>query len=684
MNYFLFSEKVGTIKIFRLCLLLFWVFLWPDGLSFSQHYGKPSRELPGDLMIQNYLAVESKKLHKSFHAEVRNFKDWDQLRPEYGQQYLYMLGLDPLPKKTPLKVRVTGIIKGDGFVVEKLHYQSRPGLYVTANLYRPADPTLKGRMPAVLYLCGHTGNGRNGNKTSYQSHGIWFARHGYICLIVDSLQLGEITGIHHGTYSKQQWWWHSRGYTPAGVETWNAIRGIDYLFSRSDVDSSRLAVTGISGGGAVTFWVAAADERVRVAVPVSAMADLPSYVSDFFINGHCDCMFFYNTFLWPWTRIGGLIAPRALLFINSDADPIFPMNANERVINRLERHYSLFGLGDEVQNVVSIGRHRYRKDIRQAVFRFINTHLQGNPARVVDSEKDLVIQKGLQQKFPIEPQSLRVFPKDSDIPTNQINTSIDHLFVPMAKLSGSIHGSFTDWRTKLLTSIKDFSFPHFPVRVPPATFIQKKIPNQIWLKTESEIKVPLWTKRFSVKSDKLTRLLLWVNTNGQEKFPTKITFQDFDQIYVMQPRGAGLTRWSVTNPPNFVKRAHALLGRTSDSGKIWDIIAVARYLNKQYDNKVAIFLGGESSAAVLVAYAALLENEIEGTFHYRPFLTHMDSKAPQLLNILRTCDIPEIIGLLAPRPVAIMGISGHKLKRVKRLFHLAGAIDNLVIREDNK
>ena len=148
MNYFLFSEKVGTIKIFRLCLLLFWVFLWPDGLSFSQHYGKPSRELPGDLMIQNYLAVESKKLHKSFHAEVRNFKDWDQLRPEYGQQYLYMLGLDPLPKKTPLKVRVTGIIKGDGFVVEKLHYQSRPGLYVTANLYRPADPTLKGRMPA--------------------------------------------------------------------------------------------------------------------------------------------------------------------------------------------------------------------------------------------------------------------------------------------------------------------------------------------------------------------------------------------------------------------------------------------------------------------------------------------------------------------------------------------------------
>ena len=163
----------------------------------------------------------------------------------------------------------------------------------------------------MFYVCGHSNCGRNGNKAAYQSHGIWFARHGYVCLTVDSLQLGEIAAIHHGTYREGRWWWHSRGYTPAGVECLNGIRGIDYLVGRDDVDPERIAVTGISGGGAATFWIAAADPRVKVAVPVSGMADLPSYVGNRVINGHCDCMFLYNTFRWPWTRIAALVAPAA-------------------------------------------------------------------------------------------------------------------------------------------------------------------------------------------------------------------------------------------------------------------------------------------------------------------------------------------------------------------------------------
>ncbi len=66
------------------------------------------------------------------------------------------------------------------------------------------------------------------------------------------------------------------------------MRGLDYLASRPEVDASRLGVTGISGGGAATFWIAAADPRVSVAVPVSGMADLDSYLGNRVINGHCD------------------------------------------------------------------------------------------------------------------------------------------------------------------------------------------------------------------------------------------------------------------------------------------------------------------------------------------------------------------------------------------------------------
>src|SRR5690606_11960878 len=106
------------------------------------------------------------------------------LRARYRDEYLYMLGLDPMPERTPLHATVTGTVEGDGFVVENLHYQSVPGLYVTANLYRPAEVPEGERLPAVLYVCGHAGLGRNGSKAAFMSHGIWFARHGYACLVL--------------------------------------------------------------------------------------------------------------------------------------------------------------------------------------------------------------------------------------------------------------------------------------------------------------------------------------------------------------------------------------------------------------------------------------------------------------------------------------------------------------------
>ena len=118
--------------------------------------------------------------------------------------------------------------------------------------------------------------------------------------------------------------------------------------------------------------------RVFAQAETGGMADLDSYVPNRVINGHCDCMFLYNTFQWPWTRIAGLVAPRPMLFVNSDEDPIFPMDANERIINRLERLYSLYGAGDRLDSVVSVGGHAYRQDIRQAAYRFINAHLKGD------------------------------------------------------------------------------------------------------------------------------------------------------------------------------------------------------------------------------------------------------------------------------------------------------------------
>ncbi len=648
----------------------------------GQEYGPPDRGQPGDEMIQRYLARAAEEIHGSFLQDVKSVEQWEKLRTQYKEEYFHMLGLWPMPRKSPLRATVTGRLKGDGYTVEMLHYQSRPRLYVTGNLYRPAKVKEGERLPAVLYVCGHSGRGRNGNKTAFQSHGIWFARHGYVCLAIDTLQLGEIAAIHHGTYREGRWWWHSRGYTPAGVECLNGIRGIDYLISRPDVDPRRIAVTGISGGGAATFWIAAADQRVRVAVPVSGMADLPSYVTNRVINGHCDCMFLYNTFRWPWTRIAALVAPRPMLFVNSDRDRIFPMDANDRVINRLERVYSLYGASDLVDAVVSIGGHAYRKDIRQAAYRFINLHLKDDPRVVADSEVDLVGGSGNDRRYPIPLEKLRVFPEDSDLPKDELNTTIDRHFVPTAKVEPPAEGKFADWKAKLRAELRRVTFGYFPERIPPAELLGTTDERSQRLETEPGIEVSLVLQSPGAGRPPRRLLLVVQITDSKAVVPEwiKALHENGDRVYLCASRGVGRTRWTQKNPPNYVERSHVLLGRTVDTGRVWDVIAVARYLRAKHEGKVPVHVVGEGAAGVLAAQAALWEPEIDGVILSKPPLSHMQDGGPQFLNVLRVCDVPEVLGMLAPRPLTIYGTAPEQLDKVAAIYAAAGSSAKFVVR----
>ena len=568
---------------------------------------------------------------------------------------------------------MTGTLEGDGYEVEMIHYQSSPGLYVTGNLYRPALVRPGEELPAILYVCGHAMRGRNGNKTAYQSNGIWFARHGYVCLVIDTVQRGEIKGVHHGTYSHNRWWWHSRGYTSAGVECWNGIRGIDYLTTRSDVDLERIGVTGISGGGAVSFWLAAADKRVKVAVPISGMADLPSYLSDQVINEHCDCMFMHNTYEWSWGRIGAMVAPRPLLFVNSNQDPIFPMNANERVINRLESFYSLFGAGDRVDSVVSIGGHAYREDVRKATYRFMNIYLKNDSSSVNDSEVDLVTGNRGEEIHPIDPEKLRVFPQDSDLPKDAVNSTIDRHFVPMVDLGPPETGEFKEWKENLLDKLREVTFRGFPRRIPSATLQDVGSDGSMLLETESGIDVRL---RLSQKADSRERILLVVNLGDPEDVLQRFA-KETDEVYVIDPRGVGETSWTVRNPPNFVARSHALLGRTVDDGRVWDIAATARFLIENHGGNLSLHIVGEGAGAVLGAYAMLLEPEINGAILDRPQLSHMDESSPALLNVLRVCDVPDALGALAPRSLTISGLNLEAEQKVSQAYKASGVSGKL-------
>lgn len=651
------------------------------GVAFAQALGTADQSAPGDAMIQSFLRDEALRLDGPSNTDYASLAEWEKNRPRYRDEYFYMLGLSPLPERTPLHATVTGTVDRDGYVVENLHYQSRPQLYVTANLYRPEKIAAGEKLPAALYVCGHSSRGRNGGKTAFQSHGIWLARHGYICLIVDTLQLGEIAGIHHGTYNRERWNWHSRGYTSAGVECWNGVRGIDYLVSRPEVDPERLAVTGISGGGAATFWIAAADERVKVAIPVSGMADLEAYVGNRVINGHCDCMFLYNTFQWPWTRIAGLIAPRPMLFMNSDQDAIFPMDANGRITNRMERCYSLFGASDKFDTVVSVGGHDYREDLRRARYQFLNIHLKGDGRPVTDSEHDLVTSDRTNPVHPIEPEKLRVFPTDADLPKDELNSTIDEHFVPLAKNTvPQTKAEYHAERKRLMTELKRVAFRPLPENIPAAktapAVLPLKINEPVVFTTESGLSVTVVKSRSAEGTAR--RQVLFVTTDVTREMQAKVreTLLPTDDIYVLQPRGVGPAAWTRKNPPNYVERSQALLGRTVDGGRMHDVAAVAKWL-KISDSEHPVWVAGHGNDAILAAYAALWEPDIQGVIAIAPPASHLDNAVPQFLNILRVADVPTMFGLLAEKSLVLRDAPAEVQTTAEAWFKAAGTSDRL-------
>ena len=633
-----------------------------------------AQDTPNDRAIRRYLSDRAADLERDFLPQVKSREDFERARPELRKQYFHALGLWPLPERTPLKAKVTRRLERDAYSVEMVHFQSRPGLYVTGNLYLPKPA--KGNHPAILYACGHSGRGRNGNKTAFQDHGIWFATHGYVALLIDTLQLGEIGAVHHGTYSYGRWWWHSAGYTSAGVECWNGVRAIDYLQTRPEVDGDRIGVTGISGGGAATFWISAADERVTAAAPVSGMADLGFYVTEDGVNGHCDCMFLYNTPRWNWTTIAALVCPRPLLFVNSDNDRIFPMSANERVTNRLEHLYAYFGASDRMDTVVSIGGHAYRTDLRRAIFEFFNRTLKGDARRVTDPDSGRG--EGRNPRIPIE--QLRVFAEDSDIPKDQRNTRIDETFVPRAKPELPSAGGFPAWRSDLLHRLRGASFGAWPeARKHDPISLSSRRRSSGFLETEEGI-IAHWTWIPGRRRPETT----WLVVLDRDELPSNVPAWaketvGNDPALLVNPRGSGAGMWTERNPPNTVARSMILLGATADGGRVWDLMQIARIASRA-PGRLRVL--GRGSSGLLGAYAALYEPAIDGVTLLNPPPSHAprrkdEAYGPAILNILRVLDVPEALGCLAPRPLTLIGAKDGAFDRTAKIYGIAGASGKL-------
>ncbi|MEM1067385.1 MAG: acetylxylan esterase [Planctomycetota bacterium] len=625
----------------------------------------PSNTARGDALVTDYFRRQTRQLSEATFAEIQTLEDWTEKRELYRQQLLDMLGLDPLPSRTPLNAETTGTVKHDeGFLVEKIQFQSLPGLYVTGNLYRPIEQDKP--LPAILYVCGHGPSRKEGisygNKVTYQHHGAWFARNGYVCLTIDTIQLGELEGIHHGTYRHKMWWWNNRGYTPAGVEAWNGVRALDYLQSREEVDDERIGITGRSGGGAYSWWVAAIDDRVRAAVPVAGITNLKNYVVDGCIEGHCDCMFMVNTYRWDYPMIAALVAPRPLLISNTDKDRIFPLDGVIDVHARTRKIYDLYNAGDQLGLQITEGPHKDTQELRVHAFRWFNRFLKG---------EDALVEKTATKFF--EPEQLKVF---DELPTNERVTTIHESFVTAVDASDIPNDptEFDRASAQWMQALKDHVFRGWPKTEEPLdlkVFDTKGVVRLVEYNAQSPYRLELYIFQYIagegppmtievLDQESWERVAPALAVPFPDRFPSTPKSMDLWREFeaftggggnfaFVIPRGVGPTEWSRDERQRtHIRRRFMQVGQTVAAMQIYDVHRALQALNAVPNLKwSSLRLEGKGESAFWALYASLWNENIDELV-LRDLPTR-NREAPDLLNVSRFVEMPHVVLMAASR-----------------------------------
>ncbi len=613
-----------------------------------------------DRMLADYFRSETSRIAERCLGDIHSLEDWQARRAEYRGQLQEMLGLWPMPERTDLKPVVTGKLDAEEFTVEKLQFQALPRLYVTADLYLPKH--LEKPAPAILYVCGHgrvfTNGVSCGNKTAYQHHGEWFARNGYVCLTIDTVQLGEIEGLHHGTYRAGQWWWNSRGYTPAGVEAWFGIRALDYLCTRPEVDPERIGMTGRSGGGSYTWTVAALDERVKVAAPVAGMTDLRNQVVDGVVEGHCDCMFFVNTYRWDFPQVAALIAPRPLLIGNSDKDTIFPLDGVVRLYFQTRRIYGLYGATNKLGLLITDGPHADTQDLQVPVFHWFNRFLKGQDAPIEMAAKPF-----------FAPQELRVFER---LPEDEINTKIQQTFVPKAQAAGPADEADREARLRQLrTALRERVFGGWPsdtCTVAPLLCGQSNeqglrcrifqiesqpfVPLRVDVLQDAKVKKPRAVLMTVLDADQWKNSPasgVWLNGLSPEAQAELLRQMQTEKMALVffAPRLIEPSKWLADSKKAVqLRRRFMLLGQTLDGMRVWDIRCAVEALRSLPEfRNLPLEAQARGDMGVNLAYAALFEPRIS-KLHLKELPESQAEEGPDYLNVLKVTDLPQVLELL--------------------------------------
>ncbi|MCB9385195.1 MAG: acetylxylan esterase [Bryobacterales bacterium] len=622
------------------------------------------RMLESQAQVMGYLKAQANQVTASAADELSSRQSWEAVSEQRRLEMRDMLGLEPPPPKTALNVQITGTIDKGDYVIEKVAFESLPKIYVTANLYIPKSP---GPKPTILYVCGHA-TSPYGAKTQYQRHGHTLAKHGYVAMLIDPIQIAETFALHHGVLNNEMEEWYARGYTPAGLEIWNMIRAMDYLETRPEVDPERFGVTGRSGGAAMSWFSAAVDKRIKAVVPVMGISTYAANLEENTQRLHCDCMFAINSWMQDMLHQGGLIAPRPLLMAHGAKDKLFPVPGYTEFERVMARLYDGYGRHERFRNLVVDTGHADSDSLRAQSVEWFDKFLAHVPARTIDVAYEEV-----------PPAELTVF--GGNPPADALNYRAHELFIPPPPEPA--FSTLAQWqarRDELLPLLRERVFGAFPKggapQVGPSSSPALQGFQALAIQTEPGITVQAQFR--GVDGD--MPALLWVASDGEDDVAIQDILRQMgsepaNPVMILRPRGVGEVPWPKKVRKDMDRNAMHL-GRSVDSMRLWDVLqAVAVLRQKTGGSEVAV--AGIGQSAALSLYAGVLDEQIAQVILFDPPSTHVDG--PTFLNVLRYTDLPEAAALMAPRRVTFYSRTPQAYQATQGVFTLHGAPDHFAL-----
>jgi cephalosporin-C deacetylase-like acetyl esterase len=325
------------------------------------------------LRWMDQIAQQQLQRREDLIAEIHSVADAERRKQWVRKTFLSLIGGLP-DYNGPLNPRITSSIQSENYVIDKVIFESLPGFYVTANLYRPSRP---GRYPGVLLQAGHTQEG----KPEGQRLATNLALKGFVVLAFDPIGQGEREQTYDRQVDRPLAGWSVPEHIQAGAQNiligeslaryfiWDAKRALDYLVSRPEVDPERLGAVGCSGGGALTTFIGALDPRVKAVAPAC-------FVNSYrvlFTGPDPDSEMSPPNILFSGLDMGDYIelsAPTPWLILATDGDYFTPAGAR-LVYEEARRWFGLYGAEDKLRFFIGPGPHGTPLETREAMYEWM-------------------------------------------------------------------------------------------------------------------------------------------------------------------------------------------------------------------------------------------------------------------------------------------------------------------------